>query len=285
LQDFSWSLIWAPTGSALRDSFKYVSRELQSLGHLQTAIADEQAKRSRLLFPKPEHPPCGLDAVQLEIVKSFQLREKAAGKFKEARTPPIVDPDAKVAALMDSFGELQQQLAKTAGAVLKCFLDPGWREDVLPVASDLPKEWEKKPLDKTPAEVVAEEFVSLVYANFLTSVLLRIRTLVLEAIGIFLFLLFSISSYPFEPNPDMFTLAVLLIFVLGAVVSYVYLQMHRDPALSRLTSTDEGQVGFEFWVQLLSAGAIPVLSLLAVQFPSISRVLTNWLGPSLQSIK
>jgi hypothetical protein len=187
--------------------------------------------------------------------------------------------------LMDKFGELQQQLAKTGGVLLGCLLQPLWRDSALPVASDLPDELKKNAPAKSPIEVLAEEFVSLIYANFLTSVLLRIRSLVLEAIGIFLLLLFSISSYPFEPNPDMFTLAVLLIVVLGVVVGYVYSQMHRDPALSRLTSTKEGQVGFEFWVQLLSAGALPVLSLLAVQFPSISRVLTNWLGPALQAIK
>jgi hypothetical protein len=186
---------------------------------------------------------------------------------------------------MDKFGALQQQLAKAAGTILTSLLQPSWRKCSLPVASSLPEELQKTPPKKDPIDVLAEEYVSLMYANFLTSVLLRIRSLVLEAIGIFLCLLFSISSYPFEPNPDMFTLAVLLIVVSGVVVGYVYSQMHRDPALSRLTSTQEGQVGFEFWVQLLSAGAIPVLSLLAVQFPSISRVLTNWLGPALQAIK
>ncbi|HEY1925690.1 MAG TPA: hypothetical protein VGG58_10565 [Candidatus Acidoferrum sp.] len=288
LQDFSWSLIWAPTGSALRDSFKYVSRELQSLRRLQTAVQADLAS-SHLLpeFPVQNGRGCGLRAVKTQIDRSFSLQARALREFDKIAEVTNENPEAleKIASLMDTFGELQQQLAKTAGAVLKCFLGPSWREDVLPVASDLPKDWKNKPDDKTPMELVAEEFVSLVYANFLTSVLLRIRTLVLEAIGIFLFLLFSISSYPFEPNPDMFTLAVLLISVLGCVVAFVYSQMHRDPALSRLTSTAEGEVGYQFWVQLLSAGAIPVLSLLAVQFPSISRVLTNWIGPALQSIK
>ena len=185
---------------------------------------------------------------------------------------------------MDSFGELQQQIAKTAGTVLKNFLGPTWRQVILPVASELPKDWEKKPEDKTPAELVAEEFVSMVYANFLTSVLLRIRTLVLEAIGIFLFLLFSISSYPFEPNPDMFTLAIFLIVILGVVVAYVYSNASR----SCFESTDIHS-GRRSRLRILGAaffaGAIPVLSLLAVQFPSISRVLTNWLGPALQAIK
>jgi hypothetical protein len=332
LQDFSWNLIWAPSGSAIRDSFKYVMRELQSLRRLQTAIANDLGPSSSSTSEKPPATPSDssskkpdeqtievidLKEVQKQIDLTFEIQEQAVGEYagavdfqrrtagprrtaKSADTPvsrnapesrdtsestdPLESP-MSTALLMDSFGELQQQIAKTAGTVLKNLLGPTWRRVILPVASTLPEDWKKKPEDKTPMELVAEEFVSMVYANFLTSVLLRIRTLVLEAIGIFLFLLFSISSYPFEPNPDMFTLAVFLIVILGVVVAYVYSQMHRDPALSRLTSTAEGQVGFEFWVQLLSAGAIPVLSLLAVQFPSISRVLSNWLGPALQAIK
>ena len=165
---------------------------------------------------------------------------------------------------------------------MRKFLAPAWSKNVSPVASGVPADAVEK---KTPPQLVAEEFVSLLYANFLTTVMLRIRTLVLEAIGIFLFLLFSISCYPFEPNPDMFTLAVFLLLLMGVVVAYVYSQMHRDAALSRLTSTAEGELGIQFWGQFLAAGAIPVLSLLAVQFPSISRMLTNLLGPALQAIK
>jgi hypothetical protein len=328
LQDFSWSLIWAPSGSAIRDSFKYVMRELQSLRRLQTAITKDSGSGTPSTKSQNETPPAerpdssttrpgegkrealDLEAVKTQIMLTFEIQDQAVGEYAravefqrrtaeskgkakssgslESRDTPRSDSlesPVSTALLMDSFGELQQQIAKTAGTVLKNFLGPTWRQVILPVASELPKDWEKKPEDKTPAELVAEEFVSMVYANFLTSVLLRIRTLVLEAIGIFLFLLFSISSYPFEPNPDMFTLAIFLIVILGVVVAYVYSQMHRDPALSRLTSTAEGEVGFAFWAQLFSAGAIPVLSLLAVQFPSISRVLTNWLGPALQAIK
>jgi hypothetical protein len=324
LQDFSWSVIWAPTGSAIRDSFKYALRELQSLRRLQTAIADEQDRLSsgsastdaqnenlpakssdswtagdqtaigqKAVEQAPvkqtseEDQAVDLAAVKTQIDLTFEIQDQAVREYRDAAKYQKGAPELpmKTAVLMDTFGELQQQIAKTAGTVLKSFLGPTWSRVILPVASALPADWKKKPEDKTPVELVAEEFVSLVYANFLTSVLLRIRTLVLEAIGIFLFLLFSISSYPFEPNPDMFTLTVFLIVILGVVVAYVYSQMHRDPALSRLTSTSEGEVGFEFWAKLLSAGAIPIFSLLAFQFPSISRVLTNWLGPALQAIK
>ena len=67
LQDFSWSLIWAPSGSAIRDSFKYVMREFQSLRRLQTAITKDSGSgtpptKSQNETPpaeRPTHPPPG----------------------------------------------------------------------------------------------------------------------------------------------------------------------------------------------------------------------------------
>jgi hypothetical protein len=302
LQDFSWSLIWVPGGSALRDSFKNVSRELHSVQQLRKAIDDHQLEETYKISPdltaKLSAQLKLIDTIQRTALVRYRIAApgKSAGLAENQKHVPIVDrirkwwkaetqtqnAPKKIARLMKSFGDLQEQLGKMAGLVMKGFLEPSSHERVSPVASWVPRDTVPK---KTPAQLVAEEFVSLVYANFLTSVLLRIRTLVTEAIGIFLLLLFSISSYPFEPNPDMFTLAVLLIFVMGVVIAYVYSQMHRDPALSRLTSTAEGELGLEFWGQLLAAGAIPVLSLLALQFPSLSRVLINLLGPALQAIK
>jgi hypothetical protein len=61
--------------------------------------------------------------------------------------------------------------------------------------------------------------------------------------------------------------------------------MHRDAILSRLTSTTAGELGWDFWLKFISAGAIPVFSLLAVQFPEISKFLFSWLEPAVQAIK
>ncbi len=80
-------------------------------------------------------------------------------------------------------------------------------------------------------------------------------------------------------------LAVLFLLGLGVVVGYVYSQMHRDAAFSRLTSTLESERGLQFWVQFVGAGAIPVPSLPAVQFPAISRIVTGLLQPALQAVK
>jgi hypothetical protein len=184
--------------------------------------------------------------------------------------------------MIREFAQVQKALARFAGVLMKETLAPFWHDNLTTVASTMPRDAR---VNKTPFQRIAEEFVSLVYANVLTSILLRMRTLVAEAIGIYLFLLLSISFYPFEPNPAVFTLAIVLIVAMAVVIGFVYAQMHKDAALSRLTSTTEGELGVDFWVQFIGAGAVPVLGLLAVQFPTVSRILSGLLQPALQSIK
>jgi hypothetical protein len=133
--------------------------------------------------------------------------------------------------------------------------------------------------------VLAEEYVALVYVNFLVSVLLRLRTMVMCAAGMYVFIVLSINTYPFEPHLALQSMAVLMLIAMGVAVGTVYAQMHRDNVLSRLTSSRPGELGWDFWLKLASAGAIPVFSLLASQFPSIRQFLFSWLEPALQAVK
>ena len=105
------------------------------------------------------------------------------------------------------------------------------------------------------------------------------------AAGMYVLIVCSMNLYPFEPHPALQVLAVVLLVVAGAMVGFVYAEMHRDAILSRLTSTNAGELGWDFWLKFVSAGALPVFSLLAVQFPEIGRFLFSWLGPFLQSAK
>jgi hypothetical protein len=126
---------------------------------------------------------------------------------------------------------------------------------------------------------------ALTYINFLITVLLRMRTFVICAAGMYVFIVLSMNTYPFEPHPALQTLAIALLVVMAVIVAAVYSQMHREAILSRLTSTTAGELGWDFWLKLLSAGAIPIFSLLAVQFPEINQFLFSWLEPALQSVK
>ena len=72
------------------------------------------------------------------------------------------------------------------------------------------------------SRVIEEEFVALVYVNFLQSVLLQMRSLVICAGGMYVLLLCSMSVYPFEPHIALQILSVVLIVIMAGVVGFVY---------------------------------------------------------------
>ena len=113
----------------------------------------------------------------------------------------------------------------------------------------------------------------------------RLQTLILALAGVFVFVLISYSSYPFESRESFHVLLISIFFVISLVVGVVYGQMYANPLLSRITNTKPGELGLDFWVRLGTFAFVPLLSLLSVQFPSINNFLFSWLQPALQSIK
>jgi len=184
--------------------------------------------------------------------------------------------------LVKNIETLQIKMADTAGFLIRDVLTPMWQNELEPVVSS---DRRVKKADLSLVRVLGEEYAALIYVNFLQSILLQMRTLVMCAAGMYVLIVCSMNFYPFEPHPALQVLSVVLLVVAGAVVGFVYAEMHRDAILSRLTSTNAGELGWDFWLKFVSAGALPVFSLLAVQFPEIGRFLFSWLGPFLQSAK
>src|SRR5512140_1299969 len=111
----------------------------------------------------------------------------------------------------------------------------------------------------------------MVYLNFMLVVLTRIRTLVMCAAGTYVLLVLSFISYPFDPRPSFQTMMVVLLFIVTGLVGLVFAKMHQDTILSYITDTTPGELGSDFWFRIASFAAVPVLSLLAVQFPAINN--------------
>lgn len=78
-------------------------------------------------------------------------------------------------------------------------------------------------------------------------------------------------------------IGVFAVFVIAVVT--VFSQMHRDSILSRTTSTEPGKLDIGFYEKLVSVLGVPLIGLLASQFPEISNFLFSWLEPSLQTLK
>jgi hypothetical protein len=137
-------------------------------------------------------------------------------------------------------------------------------------------------LKRVRAVRIYEQFVALVYVNFVVTVLLRMRTVIMIVAGLYVFLLLSLSVYPVEPKPILRPLLILMFFAVVATVGWVYAQMHRDSILSKLTDTTPGELGTDFYLKMASFVLLPLLSLLVSQFPDLNNFLFSWLHPAMQ---
>ncbi len=139
--------------------------------------------------------------------------------------------------------------------------------------------------EKNPLRASAEEFVGLVYINFIQQVLVEIRTHVFAFAFGYFFLLLALDVYPVGPHHTIMLLLVCLFLTFFGVVAWMFRQMSKDSILSRTTETEPGKLDAAFIFHLASALSLPVLGLIASQFPEISNFLYSWLQPGLQAIK
>jgi hypothetical protein len=130
-----------------------------------------------------------------------------------------------------------------------------------------------------------EECLCLSYANWLTNQLGLMRTLAMRVAGLFVLLTVSVALYPFGHRNILSTIGVVLLVFTISVVATLYSQMHRDPILSFLTDTKPNELGGEFWLKLFGFASVPVLSILALQWPQLGRLLSSWFAPLLNAVR
>jgi hypothetical protein len=97
--------------------------------------------------------------------------------------------------------------------------------------------------------------------------------------------LLALNAYPVVPHHAIMIMLLTIFAGFVLTVFIVFSQMHRDPILSRTTSTEPGKLDIGFYQKLISVLGVPIIGLLASQFPEISSFLFSWLEPSLQTLK
>ena len=133
--------------------------------------------------------------------------------------------------------------------------------------------------------LLAHRFIAFHYSSYLTYGVRQIRNLLLFLPVGFVLLVFAMNSYSHQ-SPQFIGRMLLLIAVpLGVVVWVCLSGMERDPILSRVAGTKPGEVGIATYLKFLGYGALPILGLLASQFPAISNFLYSWVAPTLQAAK
>lgn len=279
LKELKGKSLWQLSGSAFDDFFPILGREMESLRKLKDFLGNEDALHKVIETT---------EKVTQDLVKVVMDHQEATRNKKGIDLIHLVrhNPTREIAA---ALVRVHKSLAHSCAAAL-LYLHPRWNAETH-VPGELPEPPEpttESRLKKTvtpQSTLLAEEFVCLFYYNFISTIFLRMRTLLMSVAGMFVLLVLSFNSYPFQPASSYHTLTSFVLILIVAVVSMVMGQMHRDPTLSHITNTTPGQLGWDFWLRMASFVALPLFTLLASQFPQIGSFLYFWAQPALNSFK
>jgi hypothetical protein len=270
LKSLTWKPLWKLAGNGREEFVQLLGGELDALTQIQNSGI-----------------PNG--ALTAAIIEAKNAREKVSAKYEKAIDSRALS--GTVGQIQQLFRNLQAKLA-TAAAEALIYANRQWRlETYEPSAmsgSARGSEGNAAPPEPPAKDLTTravEHFLCLFYLNLILVPLRRLQTLILAMAGVFVFVLISYSSYPFESRESFHALLISIFFVISLVVSIVYGQMYADPLLSRITNTKPGELGLDFWVRIGTFVFVPLLSLVSVQFPEVNDFLFSWLQPALQSIK
>ena len=177
------------------------------------------------------------------------------------------------------FRRLRAERAKIAKEMFDNNLAEAWRKEKLgPQAGT-----EASP--RTDVTGLCQTFVALHYSSFLMYGVGQIQNLILFVSVGFVLLMISMSAYSLQA-PRLIGRFLLILFVcMGFVVCRCLAGMERNPILSKIGNTNAGKLDTEFYLKLAGYGALPVLGLLASEFPSVSTFLFSWVQPALEAVK
>ena len=147
-----------------------------------------------------------------------------------------------------------------------------------------PTEPAKEAKVKEEAYTMASKFVALQYAAYIGYVLRHLQNLLLCSITCFVLLVLALNSFTFQAPQTISQFLIVGLVIGGVIVVRVLAQMERDPILSRMSGTGEGELGKDFYRRALIYGAAPVLTVVGTQFPAIAHFLSTWAQPTLAAM-
>jgi hypothetical protein len=117
--------------------------------------------------------------------------------------------------------------------------------------------------------------------DYIEWVIHHLRILALFLLVSLLITTLLLSGYPFMPRQLVkLSFIVLLLVSVGAML-YVNTQMNRNEVLSRIAKTEPGKITWDarFVTNLVTFGALPILTLLTSELPGLRSALFSWVEP------
>jgi hypothetical protein len=128
---------------------------------------------------------------------------------------------------------------------------------------------------------VIDDFFAVRLIVYFQQVFAQLRYWLMASMGTGLLLIAGIAIYAFEPKRFTMLVAWGVLSLVSAWTLVIFVQMSRDPTLSAIGGTDPGKITYDwpFVSNVLAYGVVPVLGLIASQFPSLGRLIGGLLDP------
>jgi hypothetical protein len=254
-KDYSWSPIWQRSG--MRRNYTLMARAVE----LSRALERDGA----------------LDHDDVDFLRKDWL---AADSGVDAQLSP-------------EWPALTQRVAKLSGLLAASLRDRWTRDGLSDSYQELrrhkpPEETtdnEKEELERMKSVILKEEFIALPFVAFIRYGLVQLRNLLSLIVTGFIFALASVKTYPFQSQTQFESSMTVAFVLMGGVVIWTFIQMDRDPTLSRLSNRESAGLGWDFVRRIAAFGTLPLLTLLAAHFPTVGDTLVSWLDPLLRALK
>jgi hypothetical protein len=284
----------------LSDEYEVINLRIHELIDSIHAAGKPKSVPSTPPAPPPEVQPPTEAKASVPPVTAPATNETLAATLERARqnespcpSDCLWDVPASSADLCSIF-HIEQGYARFCTILIDDFLNHYWDEERTGLVEEVSLPKEKQGEKDTPKEAtlsepslveLAEELLVVRYVALIRSVLINIRYLMLFVSTAFVLALIAWNSYPFQPHAFIDWCFTILLALLTLGFVWVFAQMHRNAILSRITDTTANELGWEFYLRLVTFGAVPVLTWLAYQFPQIGGSLYKIVQPGLQVVK
>jgi len=132
--------------------------------------------------------------------------------------------------------------------------------------------------------LAAEEYVALRFVALFRYVTLHLKNLLEFVAGALILALVSLHSYPFQPLHWINTAISVCFFAGAAAFAGALMQMNRSPIMSYRGGGKAAKLDPNL-LHVLSFGALPLITVLGSQFPSIGGFLFAWVKPALENLR
>jgi hypothetical protein len=139
-------------------------------------------------------------------------------------------------------------------------------------------------LTRQPMDAVIESYFAVRIVSYVRHCFLHMRSCLIAALVCGVCTLVAVSTYAFEPKQFVSLVLWLLLAGTVGVTIWIFMKMDRNEALSAIGGSEPGRVNFDrvFILNVLTYGVIPLLSIVATQFPDLGLQFLRWINPVLR---